>query len=130
MGDLFGKQRVGIFVVAYNAEATLSAVLDRIPENVAQEGLLLQPHLNTALRAEILYFTTQGIMFSAQNVDPYLPLNEHGHFIPFAEYEKIISPVCFSFDDDNDNNEKIAIKFSTESPLTLITTKVSEEFNF
>ena len=37
MGDLFGKQRVGIFVVAYNAEATLSAVLDRIPENVAQE---------------------------------------------------------------------------------------------
>ena len=76
-----------------------------IAENVAQEGLLLQPHLNTALRAEILYFTTQGIMFSAQNVDPYLPLNEHGHFIPFAEYEKIISPVCFSFDDDNDNNE-------------------------
>ena len=37
MGDLFGKQRVGIFVVAYNAQATLSAVLDRIPENVAQE---------------------------------------------------------------------------------------------
>ena len=37
MGDLFGKQRIGIFVVAYNAEATLSAVLDRIPENVAQE---------------------------------------------------------------------------------------------
>ena len=37
MGDLFGKQRVGIFVVAYNAQATLSAVLDRIPENISQE---------------------------------------------------------------------------------------------
>jgi hypothetical protein len=34
--------------------------------NVAQEGLLLQPHLNTALRAEVLYFTTQGIMFAAK----------------------------------------------------------------
>jgi hypothetical protein len=32
----------------------------------AQEGLLLQPHLNTALRAEVLYFTTRGIMFAAK----------------------------------------------------------------
>lgn len=31
----------------------------------AIENLLLQPHLNTALRTEILYFTTQGIMFAA-----------------------------------------------------------------
>jgi len=35
-------------------------------ENVAMERLLLQPHLNTALRAEILYFTTQGIMYAAR----------------------------------------------------------------
>eukprot|EP00981_Chlorochromonas_danica_P001610 scaffold344_cov178-Ochromonas_danica.AAC.19 len=35
-------------------------------EHVAQERLLLQPHLNTALRAEILYFTTQGIIFAAK----------------------------------------------------------------
>lgn len=75
-----------------------------IAENVAQEGLLLQPHLNTALRAEILYFTTQGIMFSAQNVDPYLPLNENGHFITFDEYENLIAPVCFSFDEDNESS--------------------------
>jgi hypothetical protein len=33
--------------------------------NVAKERLLLQPHLNSALRAEILYFTTQGIRFAA-----------------------------------------------------------------
>ncbi len=38
-------------------------------ENVANEGLLLQPHLNTALRAEILYFTTQGIMYAAKAFD-------------------------------------------------------------
>lgn len=37
--------------------------------NVAQERLLLQPHLNTALRAEILYFTTQGIMFAAREFE-------------------------------------------------------------
>jgi hypothetical protein len=36
-------------------------------EDVALEKLLLQPHLNTALRAEILYFTTQGIMFAAKD---------------------------------------------------------------
>lgn len=30
-----------------------------------QEGSLLKPHLNLALRSEILYFTTQGIMFAA-----------------------------------------------------------------
>jgi hypothetical protein len=34
--------------------------------DVAEERLLLQPHLNTALRAEVLHFTTQGIMFAAQ----------------------------------------------------------------
>jgi len=37
VGELFGNQRVGIFVVAYNAEATLTAVLDRIPSDVAAE---------------------------------------------------------------------------------------------
>ncbi len=44
-----------------------------IAENVAQEGLLLQPHLNTALRAEILYFTTQGIMYAARAFDHHDP---------------------------------------------------------
>lgn len=38
-------------------------------EKVALEGLLQQPHLNTALRAEILYFSTQGIMFAARNFE-------------------------------------------------------------
>ena len=37
--------------------------------NVAKERLLLQPHLNSALRAEILYFTTQGIRFAAKEFD-------------------------------------------------------------
>lgn len=36
-------------------------------ERVALEGLMQQPHLNTALRAEILYFSTQGIMFAARS---------------------------------------------------------------
>jgi hypothetical protein len=35
-------------------------------EATVQENLLMKPHLNSALRAEILYFTTQGIMFAAQ----------------------------------------------------------------
>lgn len=39
----------------------------RMKEDIAMEKLLLQPHLNTALRAEILYFTTQGIMFAARD---------------------------------------------------------------
>lgn len=38
-------------------------------ERVALEGLMQQPHLNTALRAEILYFCTQGIMFAAKNYE-------------------------------------------------------------
>lgn len=41
----------------------------QLAEKVAQEGLLLQPHLNTALRAEILYFTTQGIMYAAREFE-------------------------------------------------------------
>jgi hypothetical protein len=45
----------------------LSLHQDRQKEDVAMEKLLLQPHLNTALRAEILYFTTQGIMFAAKD---------------------------------------------------------------
>lgn len=40
--------------------------------NVAQERLLLQPHLNTSLRAEILYFTTQGIIHASRELDYYL----------------------------------------------------------
>ena len=35
-----------------------------IVENVLAEGLTLKPHLNTALRAEILFFTTQGTTHS------------------------------------------------------------------
>ena len=38
-----------------------------VNEDVALEKLLLQPHLNTALRAEILYFTTQGIIHAAKD---------------------------------------------------------------
>lgn len=34
-------------------------------DTTVQENLLLKPHLNSALRAEILYFTTQGIIFAA-----------------------------------------------------------------
>jgi hypothetical protein len=39
-------------------------------EIVALEGILQQPHLNSALRAEILYFSTQGIMFAANSYRP------------------------------------------------------------
>eukprot|EP01033_Poteriospumella_lacustris_P005505 gene5506-3924_t len=34
-------------------------------QDIAKERLLLQPHLNSALRAEILYFATQGIICAA-----------------------------------------------------------------
>lgn len=35
---------------------------DKLIADVVKERLALQPHLNSALRAEILYFTTQGII--------------------------------------------------------------------
>lgn len=38
---------------------------DHLVADVAEEGLLLQPHLNSALRAEVLYFSTQGIMHAS-----------------------------------------------------------------
>lgn len=40
---------------------------------VALEGLLMQPHLNAALRVELLYFTTKGIMHAARDYEA----NEH-----------------------------------------------------
>jgi hypothetical protein len=49
-----------------------SSVNDKnMVEKVALEGLLQQPHLNTALRAEILYFSTQGIMFAARSFEKH-----------------------------------------------------------
>ena len=68
--------------------------------DVAQEGLRLHPHLNTALRAEILYFTTQGIMFASRQ------LQDNAETIPvesslvktFLEYEKSILPITFSLE--------------------------------
>lgn len=36
---------------------------------VALEGLLMQPHLNAALRVELLYFTTKGIMHAARDYE-------------------------------------------------------------
>lgn len=44
---------------------------DQLVEKVALEGLTLQPHLNTVLRAEILYFTTQGIMHAVREFDNF-----------------------------------------------------------
>ena len=46
-----------------------------IAENVVTEGLTLKPHLNTALRAEILFFTTQGIMFACQESERHVANN-------------------------------------------------------
>lgn len=42
---------------------------ERDHELVALEGLLLQPHLNAALRVELLYFTTKGIMHAARDFE-------------------------------------------------------------
>lgn len=36
---------------------------------VALEGLMMQPHLNAALRVELLYFTTKGIMHAARDYE-------------------------------------------------------------
>jgi len=48
-------------------------------ERVALEGLMQQPHLNTALRAEILYFSTQGIMFAAHSFGTDNGYDMHDH---------------------------------------------------
>ena len=67
----------GLWVILYSNYSELTWELlnpfhihlqeERMKEDIAMEKLLLQPHLNTALRAEILYFTTQGIMFAAND---------------------------------------------------------------
>jgi hypothetical protein len=38
-------------------------------ETIVKEETSQKPHLNTALRAEILYFTTQGIRCAIANVE-------------------------------------------------------------
>lgn len=74
-----------------------------IAANVAQEGLLLHPHLNTALRTEILYFTTQGIMFAVQQQQQESDgeLDREMNQInrkTFDEYQKLIDPITYSFE--------------------------------
>jgi hypothetical protein len=46
----------------------------REEELLALEGLLMQPHLNAALRVELLYFTTKGIMHAAKDFDDMMKL--------------------------------------------------------
>lgn len=48
-------------------------------ENVVAEGLTLKPHLNTALRAEILFFTTQGIIFACHESERHVGLSNTKH---------------------------------------------------
>mmetsp|Transcript_24984 Transcript_24984/g.36876 ORF Transcript_24984/g.36876 Transcript_24984/m.36876 type:complete len:952 (-) Transcript_24984:91-2946(-) len=41
-------------------------VADGLVQNVVEEDLSLRPHLNSVLRAEIIFFTTQGIRFASR----------------------------------------------------------------
>ena len=40
--------------------------------NAIQEGVLTNPNLNRALRAEVLYFTAQGIIFAAREARKHM----------------------------------------------------------
>jgi hypothetical protein len=42
---------------------------EQLVETIVKEETSQKPHLNTALRAEILYFTTQGIRCAIANVE-------------------------------------------------------------
>lgn len=72
--SLRGVWALVVIIYSNYQEATWDALHPfRLPQpqllqEVARERLLLQPHLNTALRAEILYFATQGIMSAAMEV--------------------------------------------------------------
>lgn len=64
----------GLLIIFYSNYSELSwqelnpfrlQLPQELVQDVAKERLLLQPHLNTALRAEILYFATQGIIHAA-----------------------------------------------------------------
>jgi hypothetical protein len=46
---------------------------DGLVQNVVEEDLSLRPHLNTALRAEIIFFTTQVGRISSSPTSPILP---------------------------------------------------------
>lgn len=91
----------------YFAKATDTSTI--ILEDVARENLSLYPHLNAALRAEILYFVTRGISYSTQHVPP---LSDIGHStISFHDYEYNVDPVLFSFKnvlDTTDSNRYAA----------------------
>lgn len=66
-----GVWALGVIVVTNQNELSFSRkwpfVFPKIDPSVSavDEGVVMKPHLNAALRAEILYFTTQGIIFSA-----------------------------------------------------------------
>jgi len=73
-------------------------------QDIAQENLCLCPHLNTALRAEILYFVTRGISYCSKHEDTLSPpLNDLEFSTPFREYETSIEEVRFNFNIEADN---------------------------
>jgi hypothetical protein len=50
-----------------------------------EEGISMKPHLNSALRAEILYFTTKGIIFSASEFYQMYPPNRKNRDAEYNE---------------------------------------------
>lgn len=71
-------------------------------DKVAEERVLLQPHLNTALRAEILYFTTQGIMYATREYQKQMRINGAADRAPSVE-EDTADDFIGSDDFDPDN---------------------------
>jgi hypothetical protein len=71
----------------------------------------------------MIHYRRYGYLFAAD-------VTKSSTIVPLDLDRKLDNDQYWAVLNNNDNNEKIAIKFSTESPLTLITTKVSEEFNF
>lgn len=85
----------------YFPKATNTATI--ILEDVARENLSLYPHLNAALRAEILYFVTRGISYSTQHVPPLSDIGQST--ISFHDYEYNVDPVLFSFKNELDTTD-------------------------
>ena len=90
-------------------------------QDVARENLLLCPHLNAALRGEILYFVTRGITYSTQH-----PSREIAHStISFHDYIKTIRPVSFrngrDTTDSNRYTSSISIVLLKQCTITTFT---------
>eukprot|EP01035_Chromulina_nebulosa_P019416 gene19416-25292_t len=102
----------------------------KLVEKVVNEGLLLKPHLNSALRSEVLYFTTQGIMYAARECDRHnvekMSSNEDSNQFGISELSNNEGTRDFSFIErlshvikiDNTSKKVVSMPFFQDEATT------------